>query len=175
MPLMTDGVGKELPSSLADLARAYSERRLSPVEVVGALLERIEGADGELNAFITVLPERALEEARRAEQEILGGHYRGPLHGVPVGLKDLIYTEGVRTTMGSAFFKDYVPDYSATVVLRLEEAGAIMVGKTNTHEFAYGPTGDRSYFGPTRNPHDPARIPGGSSAGSGAAVAADLL
>ena len=122
-----------------------------------------------------MLPERALQEAERAEREILGGHYRGPLHGVPVGLKDLIYTEGVRTTMGSAFFKDYVPDYSATVVLRLEEAGAIMVGKTNTHEFAYGPTGDRSYFGPTRNPHDPARIPGGSSAGSGAAVAADLL
>jgi aspartyl-tRNA(Asn)/glutamyl-tRNA(Gln) amidotransferase subunit A len=173
MHLMTDG--EELPSSLTDLARAYSERRLSPVEVVGALLERIEGADGELNSFITVLPERALEEATRAEQEILGGDYRGPLHGVPVGLKDLIYTEGVRTTMGSAFFKDYVPDYSATVVPRLEEAGAIIIGKTNTHEFAYGPTGDRSYFGPTRNPHDPARIPGGSSAGSGAAVAANLL
>src|SRR3712207_1168582 len=101
--------------------------------------------------------------------------HRCPLHGVPVGLKDLIYTEGVRTTMGSAFFKDYVPDYSAAVVLRLDEAGAIIVGKTNTHEFAYGPTGDRSYFGPTRNPHDPARIPGGSSAGSGAAVAANLL
>ncbi len=172
---MADSVGEELPRSLTDLARAYSERRLSPVEAVGALLERIEGADGELNSFITVVPERALEEARWAEREILGGHYRGPLHGVPVGLKDLIYTEGVRTTMGSAFFKDYVPDYSATVVLRLEEAGAVMIGKTNTHEFAYGPTGDRSYFGPTRNPHDPARIPGGSSAGSGAAVAANLL
>jgi aspartyl-tRNA(Asn)/glutamyl-tRNA(Gln) amidotransferase subunit A len=175
MPPVADSVGKELPRSLTDLARAYSERRLSPVEVVGALLERIEAADGELNAFITVVPERALEEATRAEREILGGDYRGPLHGVPVGLKDLIYTEGVRTTMGSAFFKDYVPDHSATVVPKLEEAGAIMVGKTNTHEFAYGPTGDRSYFGPTRNPHDIRRIPGGSSAGSGAAVAANLL
>jgi aspartyl-tRNA(Asn)/glutamyl-tRNA(Gln) amidotransferase subunit A len=175
MPLMTDSLGEELPRSLTDLAVAYSERRLSPVEVVGALLERTEGADGELNSFITVVPERALEEATRAEREILGEHYRGPLHGVPVGLKDLIYTEGVRTTMGSAFYKDYVPDYSATVVLRLEEAGAIMIGKTNTHEFAYGPTGDRSYFGPTRNPHDIRRIPGGSSAGSGAAVAANLL
>ena len=172
---MTDGAGEELTRSLTDLARAYPERRLSPVEAVGALLERIEATDRELNAFITVTGERALEEARRAEREILGGDYRGPLHGVPVGLKDLIYTEGVRTTMGSAFFKDYVPDYSATVVLRLEEAGAIMLGKTNTHEFAYGPTGDRSYFGPTRNPHDIRRIPGGSSAGSGAAVAANLL
>src|SRR3712207_2499982 len=173
MPLMTDG--EELPRSLTDLARAYSERRLSPVEAIGALLERIEARDVELNSFITVLPERALGEARRAEREILGGEYRGPLHGVPVGLKDLIYTEGVRTTMGSAFFKDYVPNYSATLVLRLEEAGAIIIGKTNTHEFAYGPTGDRSYFGPTMKPHDIRRIPGGSSAGSGAAVAADLL
>jgi aspartyl-tRNA(Asn)/glutamyl-tRNA(Gln) amidotransferase subunit A len=172
---MAHGVGDELPSSLTDLALAYSKRRLSPVETVGALLERIEAADGELNSFITVTGERALEEATRAEREILGGHYRGPLHGVPVGLKDLIYTGGVRTTMGSAFFKDYVPDYSATVVLRLEVAGAVIVGKTNTHEFAYGPTGDRSYFGPTRNPHDRRRIPGGSSAGSGAAVAANLL
>ena len=172
---MIDGVGKELPRSLTDLARAFRERRLSPVEVVRTLLERIEAADKELNAFATVVSERALEEATRAQAEIMGGRYRGPLHGVPIGLKDLIYTAGVRTTMGSAFFKDYVPDYSATVVLRLEEAGAIMVGKTNTHEFAYGPTGDRSYFGPTRNPHDLDRIPGGSSAGSGAAVAANLL
>jgi aspartyl-tRNA(Asn)/glutamyl-tRNA(Gln) amidotransferase subunit A len=165
---------ENLPRSLAALATALREQRLSPVEVVGALLERIETVDKKLNAFITVLPERALEEAARAEKEIQAGKYRGPLHGVPVGLKDLIYTKGVRTTMGSAFFEDYVPDYSATVVSKLEEVGAIIVGKTNTHEFAYGPTGDRSYFGPTRNPHDPARIPGGSSGGSGAAVAAGL-
>src|ERR687890_623602 len=165
---------KNLPRTLAALATALRERRLSPVEFLGALLERIETVDKELNAFITVLPERALEEAARAEKEILDGECRGPLHGVPVGLKDLIYTKGVRTTMGSAFFEDYVPDHSATVVSKLEEAGAIIIGKTNTHEFAYGPTGDRSYFGPTRNPHDPARISGGSSGGSGAAVAAEL-
>jgi aspartyl-tRNA(Asn)/glutamyl-tRNA(Gln) amidotransferase subunit A len=165
---------ENLPRTLVTLAAALRERRLSPVEVVGALLERIETVDKKLNAFITVLPERALEEAARAEKEIQAGKYRGPLHGVPVGLKDLIYTKGVRTTMGSAFFEDYVPDYSATVVSKLEETGAIIVGKTNTHEFAYGPTGDRSYFGPTRNPHDPDRIPGGSSGGSGAAVAAGL-
>src|ERR687889_302006 len=165
---------ENLPRTLAALATALRERRHSPIEVVGALLERIETVDKKLNAFITVLPERALEEAARAEKEILHGEYRGPLHGVPVGLKDLIYTKGVRTTMGSAFFEDHVPDHSATVVSKLEEAGAIIIGKTNTHEFAYGPTGDSSHFGPTRNPHDPARIPGGSSGGSGAAVAAEL-
>ena len=166
---------EELPSTLTDLAGALRERRLSPVEVVETLLGRIEAEDKVLNAFITVTGERALEEAGRAEREILAGRYRGPLHGVPIGLKDLIYTEGVRTTMGSAFFEDYVPDHSAAVATKLQEAGTILVGKTNTHEFAYGPTGDRSHFGPTRNPHDTARISGGSSAGSAAAVAANLL
>jgi aspartyl-tRNA(Asn)/glutamyl-tRNA(Gln) amidotransferase subunit A len=164
-----------LPRSLTTLSRSIRERRLSPVEVVGALLERIEAVDRDLGAFITVTGETALEAASRAQVEIAAGRYLGPLHGVPVGLKDLIYTEGVRTTMGSAFFKDYVPAYSATVAMKLEEAGAVLVGKTNTHEFAYGPTGDRSYFGPTRNPHDLSRISGGSSGGSGAAVAANLL
>jgi aspartyl-tRNA(Asn)/glutamyl-tRNA(Gln) amidotransferase subunit A len=168
-------VNEDLPRSLTDLSRAFREKRLSPVEVVGALLERIEATDKNLGAFITVTGERALASAARCEEEITSGRYRGPLHGVPLGLKDLIYTEGVRTTMGSAFFKDFVPGYSATVALKLEEAGAVLVGKTNTHEFAYGPTGDRSHFGPTRNPHDTRRISGGSSGGSGAAVAADLL
>ncbi|MDP9485957.1 MAG: amidase, partial [Actinomycetota bacterium] len=159
-----------MPTTLAALARAYREDRLSPVEVVRVLLGRIE-AD-ETGAFITVTAERALEDAARAEEELRSGRDRGPLHGVPVGLKDLIYTKGILTTMGSAFFRDYAPDHSATVVQRLEEAGAVSIGKTNTHEFAYGPTGDRSFFGPTRNPHDAARITGGSSGGSGAAVAA---
>ena len=162
----------ELPRTLETLAHSLRERRLSPVEVVRALLERIE-AD-ESNSFITVTAERALGEASRAEAEILAGRYRGPLHGVPVGLKDLIYTRGVRTTMGSRFFAEYVPDHSATVARKLEEAGSLLIGKTNTHEFAYGPTGDRSYFGPTRNPHDTRGITGGSSSGSGAAVAAGL-
>ena len=165
---------ENLPRSLVTLSAALRERRLSPVELVATLLEHIESVEKRLNAFITVLPEKALEAAARVEKEIQSGQYRGSLHGVPVGLKDLIYTAGIRTTMGSAFFEDYVPDYSATCVSKLEEAGAIIIGKTNTHEFAYGPTGDRSYFGPTRNPYDPARIPGGSSGGSGAAVAAGL-
>ena len=162
----------DLPRSLAGLARELLARELSPVGVVRALLERIE-AD-ETNSFITVTAERALEQASLAEREILAGRHRGPLHGVPVALKDIIYTRGVRTTMGSALYSGHVPDHSATVARKLEEAGSVLIGKTNTHEVAYGPTGDRSYFGPTLNPHDARRITGGSSGGSGAAVAANL-
>ena len=162
----------DLPRSLAGLSGELSARRLSPVEVVSLLLERIE-AD-ETNSFITVTAERALEKASWAEREILAGRYRGPLHGVPVALKDIIYTRGVRTTMGSGPYSGHVPDHSATVARKLEEAGSVLIGKTNTHEFAYGPTGDRSHFGATKNPHDTRRITGGSSGGSGAAVAANL-
>jgi aspartyl-tRNA(Asn)/glutamyl-tRNA(Gln) amidotransferase subunit A len=162
----------DLPRTLAGLAREFWARRLSPVEVVKTLLERIES--DETNAFVTVTAERALEEAARAEGEILAGRYKGPLHGIPVALKDIIYTRDVRTTMGSAQYAGHVPDHSATVARKLEEAGSILIGKTNTHEFAYGPTGDRSHFGPTKNPHDARRITGGSSGGSGAAVAANL-
>jgi aspartyl-tRNA(Asn)/glutamyl-tRNA(Gln) amidotransferase subunit A len=162
----------DLPRSLADLSRELLARRLSPVEVVRALLGRIE-ADV-TNSFITVTAERALERASWAEREILAGRYKGPLHGAPVALKDIIYTRGVRTTMGSTSYSGHVPDHSATVARKLEEAGSVLIGKTNTHEFAYGPTGDRSYFGATKNPHDTRRITGGSSGGSGAAVAANL-
>ena len=162
----------DLPLSLAGLSRELLARRLSPVDVVMVLLGRIE-AD-ETNSFITVTAERALQEASQAEREILAGRYRGPLHGVPVALKDIIYTRGVSTTMGSALYSGHVPDHSATVARKLEEAGSVLIGKTNTHEFAYGPTGDRSYFGPTLNPYDARRITGGSSGGSGAAVAANL-
>ena len=160
------------PRTLAGLAREFWARRLSPVEVVKTLLGRIQ-AD-ETNAFVTVTAERALEEAARTEGEILAGRYKGPLHGIPVAIKDIIYTGGVRTTMGSALYVGHVPDHSATVARRLEEAGSILIGKTNTHEFAYGPTGDRSHFGPTKNPLDTRRITGGSSGGSGGAVAANL-
>jgi aspartyl-tRNA(Asn)/glutamyl-tRNA(Gln) amidotransferase subunit A len=162
----------DLPRSLAGLSRELLAKHLSPVEVVRALLGRIE-AD-ETNSFITVTAEWALEKATLAEREILAGVHRGPLHGVPVALKDIIYTRGVRTTMGSAHYAGHVPDHSATVARKLEEAGSVVMGKTNTHEVAYGPTGDRSYFGPTLNPHDARRITGGSSGGSGAAVAANL-
>ena len=161
-----------LPRSLASLSQEIKERRLSPVEVVKALLARIES--DETNAFITVTAERALEEASLAEREITAGRHKGPLHGVPLALKDLIFTRDVRTTMASDFFAEHVPDRSATVARQLEDAGSVLLGKTNTHEFAYGPTGDRSFFGPTRNPHDTRKMTGGSSGGSGAAVAAGL-
>ena len=162
----------EFPRSLAGLSRALRAGEVSPVEVTEWSLGLIEL--DETNAFITVAAERAVEDARRAEREISGGRYLGPLHGVPVAIKDLVSTEGVRTTMASAFFQDHVPDKDAAVARRLREAGTVLLGKTNTHEFAYGPTGDRSFFGPTRNPHDLTRISGGSSGGSGAAVATGL-
>ncbi|WP_245590455.1 amidase [Aneurinibacillus terranovensis] len=159
---------------LATLSDAIMDKVISPVEVTRQLLERIELVDKKLNSYITLLHDEALEAARQAEKEIIKGNIRGPLHGIPIGLKDLIYTKGVRTTMGSEIFQNYIPDYDAAVVEKLIEAGAVIVGKLNTHQFAYGPTGDRSFFGPVRNPHDPTRITGGSSSGSGAAVAASL-
>ena len=162
----------EFPGSIAGLSRALRAGEISPVEVAEASLDRIEG--DETNAFVTVTAERAIEDARRAEGEISAGRHRGPLHGVPVAVKDLVFTEGVRTTMGSAFFAEHVPDHDAAVARRLREAGSVLLGKTNTHEFAYGPTGDRSFFGPMRNPHDLSRISGGSSGGSGTAVATSL-
>ncbi len=160
--------------SLADLAHEIEGRNISPVEVAREMLDRISREDGRLNSHITVLEDEALSAARKAEEEIMSGGYRGPLHGVPVGLKDIIFTAGVRTTMGSALFEDFVPGYDATVVEKLERAGAVFTGKLNTHEFAYGPTGDRSFFGAIRNPCDRSKISGGSSGGSAAAVAASL-
>ena len=162
----------DLPYSLSELSHALRSRVLSPVGVTEALLARIEG--DETNSFITVTAERAMEDAARAEREIRAGEDRGPLHGVPVAVKDLVYTRGIRTTMASAFFEDFVPGEDASVARRLRRVGSVLLGKANTHEFAYGPTGDRSFFGPTRNPHALGRITGGSSGGSGAAVAAGL-
>ncbi len=103
---------------------------------MGAVLERIESENPKLNVFVIVLPERALEEAARVEKEILAGEDRGSLHVIPIGLKNIIYTQGVRTTMDSAFFEDFFPEYDSTVVQKSKEAGAVIVGKTNTHEFA---------------------------------------
>ena len=159
---------------LSTLSEQIKSKSISPVEVSKALLERIRVLNPLLNAFITYHEDSVLESAKETEAEINKGNYRGVLHGVPVGLKDLIYTQGVRTTMGSEIYKDYVPDFDATVVERLKQAGAIVVGKLNTHEFAYGPTGDVSYFGPVKNPYDLSRVTGGSSSGSGAAVATGL-
>ena len=156
-------------SELAPLIRAG---KVSPVELTRQVLERIEALEPRLNAYITVLADAAMAEARVAERHIAQGSYRGPFHGIPVGLKDLLMTRGVRTTGGSAVLADYVPDEDATTVARLRTAGAIVTGKLNLHEFAYGVTNDNYTFGATHNPWQLGSIPGGSSGGSAAAVAA---
>ncbi|WBL35561.1 amidase [Tepidiforma flava] len=160
--------------TVAEAARAIARRDLSPLELTRACLARIEARNPALNAFVTVVPERALEEAARAEAELLAGQHRGPLHGIPVGLKDLYDTAGIETAAGSAVLRGRVPGRDAAAVARLREAGAVILGKTNTHEFAWGTTTNNPHTGPTRNPWAPDRIPGGSSGGSGAAVAARL-
>jgi aspartyl-tRNA(Asn)/glutamyl-tRNA(Gln) amidotransferase subunit A len=160
--------------TIEELAPLLRNKTVSPVEAVEHYLARIETLDGHLNAYITVMANEALDEARAAEQAIMAGHYHGPLHGVPIALKDLYDTAGVRTTAASKIYADRVPDADATSVAKLREAGAIIIGKTNMHEWAFGATNSTSYFGPTYNPWDLSRITGGSSGGSGAAVAAGL-
>jgi aspartyl-tRNA(Asn)/glutamyl-tRNA(Gln) amidotransferase subunit A len=160
--------------TLQDAADQLRRKRLSPVDLTQACLARIEQLNPSLNAFITVTAESALASARSAEAELQRGRWRGPLHGVPIALKDLFDTAGVRTTAASALFKDRIPTEDAEVVRRLKEAGAVLLGKTNMHEFAYGGTSAVSYFGAVRNPWDATRVSGGSSGGSAAAVAAGL-
>jgi aspartyl-tRNA(Asn)/glutamyl-tRNA(Gln) amidotransferase subunit A len=160
--------------SLQDAARAVRARSLSPVELTRACLERIARLDPRLNSFITVTAEGALADARRAEAEIARGHWRGPLHGIPIALKDNVDTAGVRTTAASAVFRDRVPTEDAEVIRRLRAAGAVFLGKLNMHEFAQGTTSAISFSGPVHNPWDLERVAGGSSGGSGAAVAASL-
>jgi aspartyl-tRNA(Asn)/glutamyl-tRNA(Gln) amidotransferase subunit A len=142
---------------------------------IAGTLEAVERAQPALNAFITITADAAREEARVAEQELASGVSRGPLHGVPVGIKDLVATQGTRTTAGSAILRHWVPKQDAPVVWVLRLAGAILIGKTNTHEFAFGTTNDNPHYGAVRNPWNPALTTGGSSGGSAAAVAAGLL
>ncbi len=161
--------------NLNQIATLLKQKEVSPVEVTRACLVRIEALNPLLNAFITVTAESALQEAHRAESELQQGVWRGPLHGVPIAVKDLFDTAGVRTTAGSALFKDRIPKEDAFVVERLRGAGAVILGKLNMHEFAFGPTTQATgYFGRVCNPWATERISGGSSGGSGAAVAAGL-
>lgn len=160
--------------TIRELSEQIHRRTISPVEVTRDCLARIEKLNPALNAFITVMAESALDQAKTAEDEIRHGDWSGPLHGIPIGLKDLIDTAGVRTTAASAMFKDRVPSEDAEVVRRLKAAGAILIGKQNLHEFAYGGSSVVSYFGAVHNPWDTARITGGSSGGSAAAVACGL-
>ena len=149
-------------------------RKISPVELLNATLERIERLNPELNAFITIAAERALEDARRAQREIARGKNRGPLHGIPLPIKDNIETQGIRTTAGSKILSHFIPDRDADVVSALRQAGAVIIGKTNLHEFAYGITNENPHYGAARNPWDNTRVSGGSSGGSAVAVASGL-
>jgi len=160
--------------SLAEAAQLVRHRKVSPVELTQACLDRIERLNPSLNAFITVTAEAALASARSAEAEISRDGWKGPLHGIPIALKDLLDTAGVRTTAGSALFKERIPQQDAEVVRRLKAAGAVLLGKLNMHEFAFGASSAFSHFGPVHNPWSPAHSPGGSSGGSAAAVAARL-
>ncbi len=160
--------------TIRELSRKIRDRSISPVELTHDCLSRIEKLNPTLNAFITVTAESALDRARIAEREIFGGDYRGPLHGIPIGLKDIIDTAGVRTTAASALYKDRIPTEDAEVVRRLRAAGAIILGKQNLHEFAYGGSSMVSFFGEIHNPWDTSRVAGGSSGGSAASVAAGL-
>ncbi len=164
-------IGQKTIRQLAELLRW---RKLSPVELTQACLQEIEARNPALNAFITVTAELAMEQARAAEQEILGGHWRGLLHGIPLALKDLVDTAGIRTTAASRLYKDRIPIQSAEVARKLEAAGAILLGKHNLHEFAYGGSSMISAYGAVHNPWNPAHIAGGSSGGSAAAVQAGL-
>lgn len=160
--------------TIAQASDLLRNKQLSPVDLTTSCLNRIERLNPSINAFITVMNESALVQAREAEDEIQAGRWRGPLHGIPIGLKDLIDTAGVKTTCGSALFADRVPTEDAQVVRRLKSAGAVLIGKQNMQEFAYGGTSTSSHFGAVHNPWDLDRIAGGSSGGSAAAVATGM-
>src|ERR1700738_1736914 len=167
-------------ATIAEISRLFRTGKLSPVELTELMLARIERSNPKLNAYITPTAEMARVQAQRAEAELsVRGKRktrtdRGLLHGIPLSLKDNICTAGIRTTAGSKILRDYFPERDAPVVTRLKQAGAVLLGKTNMHEFAYGVTNNNPHYGAARNPWDMKRIPGGSSGGSAAAVAAGL-
>lgn len=156
------------------LARLIRQKKVSPVEVVRAVLDRIERVNPKLNAYCTVVAERALKAARHAESAVMKKKALGPLHGVPVSIKDLVPTAGIRTTWGSKIYEHHVPDEDGLVVERLKAAGAIVIGKTNTPEFGAGANTYNAVFGPTRNPWNPALTCGGSSGGAAVALATGM-
>jgi len=160
--------------TISELSPQIKRRRISPVEIISKYLERIKKLNPLLNAYSTVTEEQAIADAEVAEREIKRGKYRGPLHAIPFSIKDNLATKGIRTTAGSKILAEWQPDFDATVVARLKAAGAIILGKTNMHEWASGGTTINPYYGTTYNPWDRKRICGGSSGGSAAAVAANL-
>jgi aspartyl-tRNA(Asn)/glutamyl-tRNA(Gln) amidotransferase subunit A len=160
--------------TIGDLAAALRRKDFSPVELTEALLTRIEAIDSKLHCFITLTADLALEQARRVEKDLQSGNDRGPLHGIPIALKDLYATRGIRTTCHSAVLENWTPEYDATTVTKLREAGTILLGKLGMHEFAFGGPSVDAPFPAVRNPWNTDHIPGGSSSGSGAALAAGL-
>ena len=161
--------------TIREAAAKLRRRELSSVELTNEALKKIRERQAELNAFITITDELAETQARRADDELARGMDRGPLHGIPYALKDVFNTAGIRTTVGSKIYFDHVPDHNSAVYERLRDAGAVLTGKTGLQEFAYGITCNNPHFGAIRNPHDPTRIPGGSSGGSGVAVASGMV
>jgi aspartyl-tRNA(Asn)/glutamyl-tRNA(Gln) amidotransferase subunit A len=160
--------------TIPEAAAALRTRKVSAVELARESLRTIQ-ANHHLNAFITVTEDLAVEQARRADQELARGEDRGALHGIPYALKDVFSTKGIRTTCGSKIFADHIPDHDSAVYEKLTHAGAVLMGKTGLQEFAYGITCNNPHFGAIRNPRDPSRIPGGSSGGSAAAVASGMV
>jgi aspartyl-tRNA(Asn)/glutamyl-tRNA(Gln) amidotransferase subunit A len=161
-----------LDFDVAALSQKLRAKEISPIELTQTYLDRIDAVDERIVSYITVTADVAREMARKAEAEITAGRWRGPFHGVPIGLKDLCYTKGILTTGGSKILGEFVPDHDSTVWTRLSEAGAVLLGKLNLHEFAYGATTNNPHWGTCHNPYDLNRIPGGSSGGSGAAIVA---
>ena len=155
-----------------DLSKLVQSKEISPVEIIEAHLTRIDATEPMLNSFITLLADQARKSARQAEKDIQAGRYKGPLHGIPVALKDLYNTGGVRTTSGSRIFDTFIPSEDCTVAAKFHQAGAILLGKLNMHQFAYGPTGENPDYGHMHNPWNPDMVTGGSSGGSGSAAAA---
>ena len=160
--------------TIKHLSKLIASREISCLEVVDATIERIEKLNPELNAFITILDESARSEAKHADSLIKQGKYLGPLHGIPISLKDLIYVKGVKSTSGSKILANFVPDYDSTVTRKLRRAGAIIIGTNNTHEFACGITNINPHYGSSKNPWDPTRMSGGSSGGSAVAVSSGM-
>lgn len=167
-------VDELITKSVDELSGLVKSRKVSPVELTDAVIRQTEKCNAAVNAYILQTPEKARAAAKVAEKEIMAGNYRGTLHGIPMAVKDIFYVKGEVTTMGSRIHKDFVPDIESTAVSKLRDAGAIFTGKLNMHEYAYGGSNNNPHFGPCHNPWDVARIPGGSSGGSGAALAADM-
>jgi aspartyl-tRNA(Asn)/glutamyl-tRNA(Gln) amidotransferase subunit A len=161
--------------TILEMGDALRAKEVSSLELTNEALAKIAKENPRINAFITVTAEAARARASALDAELSHGIDRGPMHGIPIAHKDLVYTKGVRTTGGSKIFKDFVPDHDADIAINLDKAGAVMVGKTNLHEFAYGITSNNPHFGAVRNPWDTDRIPGGSSGGTGAAIAAGIV